>query len=185
MKGPHDVCHPLLHECGRLSLRQVRHRADRFHLCGAEHGHHDPRGHEGRGLLGDATTSSRASTPGRTLDPEERYIVQFPEDNVIMSINSGYGGNVLQGKKCFALRIASNLGRQEGWLAEHMLILGVQNPQGEVQVHHRRFPVRLRQDQPGHAHPPRGLPEERLEVLVRGRRHRLDRVPAPTAACGP
>ncbi len=90
--------------------------------------------------LGDSPDFVKGLHSKADIDPENRYIVQFPEDNTIMSVNSAYGGNVLQGKKCFALRIASVLGRNEGWMAEHMLILGIQDPSGEVRYLAAAFP---------------------------------------------
>ena len=90
--------------------------------------------------LGDSNDFVRGLHSKADVDENNRYICHFPEDNTIWSINSAYGGNVLLGKKCFALRIASFQGKNEGWMAEHMLILGIENPQGEVKYVAAAFP---------------------------------------------
>ena len=90
--------------------------------------------------LGDSPDYIKGLHAVADCDPENRYITHFPQDNTIMSVNSAYGGNVLLGKKCFALRIASYLGRKEGWMAEHMLILGVEYPNGDIKYITAAFP---------------------------------------------
>lgn len=91
-------------------------------------------------VLGDSNDFVRGLHAKCNLDIDKRYIFHFPEDNTIWSCNSAYGGNVLLGKKCFALRIASYQGWKEGWMAEHMLILGIENPEGEVKYVAAAFP---------------------------------------------
>ena len=91
-------------------------------------------------VLGDSNDWVRGLHCKCDVDPEKRWICQFPEDNTIISVNSAYGGNVLLGKKCFALRIASYQAKNEGWMAEHMLILGVEKPKGEVKYVCAAFP---------------------------------------------
>ena len=90
--------------------------------------------------LGDSNDWVRGMHCKCNVDPEKRWICQFPEDDTIISVNSAYGGNVLLGKKCFALRIASYLGKKEMWQAEHMLILGLEKPNGEIKYICAAFP---------------------------------------------
>jgi phosphoenolpyruvate carboxykinase (GTP) len=90
--------------------------------------------------LGDSDDFTRCLHSLGDLSPDRRFIVHFPESNTVWSVGSGYGGNALLGKKCLALRLASWLARSEGWLAEHMLILGVRSPEGRQHYVAGAFP---------------------------------------------
>ena len=119
--------------------------------------------------LGDASNDFvRGLHSKADVDPEKRYIVQFPEENTIWSINSAYGGNVLLGKKCFALRIASYQGKNEGWMAEHMLILGVKKPDGEMRYITAAFPSACGKTNLAMLIPPAVYKEQGYEVYTVG-----------------
>ena len=118
--------------------------------------------------LGDNPDFVKCLHAKKDVDPEERYIVQFPQDSTIWSINSAYGGNVLLGKKCFALRIASYQGWKEGWMAEHMLILGLQNPKGEVKYVAAAFPSACGKTNLAMLIPPKYLQEKGYKIWTVG-----------------
>ena len=118
--------------------------------------------------LGDSEDWIKGLHARCDIDEEKRYICHFPEDNYIISVNSGYGGNVLLGKKCFALRIASYLGKQHEWMAEHMLILGIEDPSGKVTYVSAAFPSACGKTNRAMLIPPEGYTSKGYKVWTVG-----------------
>jgi phosphoenolpyruvate carboxykinase (GTP) len=125
-------------------------------------------GREVLDTLGQSGDFTRCLHSKASLDPDKRRILHFPEDNTIWSVNSGYGGNVLLGKKCLGLRLASWMGRQEGWLAEHMLILGIEEPSGYVDYVAAAFPSACGKTNLAMLIPPAGLKSKGYRIWTVG-----------------
>lgn len=118
--------------------------------------------------LGDSDNFVRGLHSKADLNADRRFICHFPEDNTIWSVGSGYGGNVLLGKKCFSLRIASHMGKNEGWMAEHMLILGIQDPKGRISYVAAAFPSMCGKTNLAMLIPPEALAKEGYKVWTVG-----------------
>ncbi len=118
--------------------------------------------------LGESNDFTRCLHSKGTLDPDKRRILHFPQDNTVWSVNSAYGGNVLLGKKCLALRIASWMGRNEGWLAEHMLLLGVEAPNGTIEYVAAAFPSACGKTNLAMLIPPEGLRSKGYRIWTVG-----------------
>ncbi len=118
--------------------------------------------------LGTGGEFTRCLHSKAELDATRRLILHFPQDNTIWSVGSGYGGNVLLGKKCLALRIASFLGKEEGWLAEHMLIMGIEDPAGRVEYVAAAFPSACGKTNLAMLLPPEGLRKKGYRIWTVG-----------------
>jgi phosphoenolpyruvate carboxykinase (GTP) len=115
--------------------------------------------------LGNSDDFTRCLHSKADLDIERRFICHYPQDNTIWSVGSGYGGNALLAKKCLALRIASKLGEKEGWLAEHMLIVGIENPDGEISYVCGAFPSACGKTNLAMLVPPASMPGWKVHTI--------------------